>query len=166
MPLKPLDPVVQEDLCPGWTINALESGRSTEGLKAHIALYNGTPKHSKTINVGDDAAQQALATIYANHTGLPVEDLLAKLLYFITQVEYATRLRDTKKPPTPQEERYEEDGAGLWLVKQLPQGTERLQLTNFTATIVGDVLEDDGTPDTKRFFDINTSANYEKLKEG
>jgi hypothetical protein len=154
MPLKPLDPIPQEDLCPGWSVNALESGHSPEGLKAHLILMNGTAKHSKTLNVGDDAAQQALADIYAKYTGLDAGDVLTMLLQFIIKIESATRARDAKKPSLPKEQDYQEDHEGLWLVQQTPQGSTRQQLANFSATILADIVEDDGTPDTKRFYDI------------
>jgi hypothetical protein len=154
MPLKPLDPVLQESLCPGWSIGAVESGRSPEGLKANFMLSNGVPQHYRTLLTGDTDAQEALAQIYADKTGQDIDTILHALLAFIVKVESATRARDAKRSPTPKDQEYEHDGDGLWLVKQFAQGSERQQLTNFGATITADIVEDDGTPETKRFFEL------------
>jgi len=158
MPLKPLDPVIQENLCPGWDITAIESGRSANGLKTNLMLSNGVPQHYRMLDVGDSDAQEALAKIYATKTGLDVEAVLYILLQFIVQVESATRTRDTKRSPASKDQEYQQDGDGLWLVKHSAQGSERFQLTNFGANIIADIIEDDGTPETKRFFELE--AHY------
>jgi hypothetical protein len=160
MSLKPLDPVVQKDLGAGWSMNALESGRSPGGITAHLVLMNGTPRHAKTLALGDEAAQHALVEVYATHTGLAARDLLKTLLQFILTIESATRLRDAKKPTAPKEHTYDEDEEGLWLVQETPQGQSRQQLANFSATITTDIVEDDGTPETRRFFEV--MARYEQ----
>jgi hypothetical protein len=158
MPLKPLDPVLQENLCPGWDITAIESGRSTNGLKANFLLSNGVPKHYRVLDVGDADAQAAFAQICADKTGMDLETVLHTLLQFIIKVESATRVRDTRRNPTPKAQEYEQDGDGLWLVIHGPRGDERRQLTNFGAGIIADVIEDDGTPDTRRFYEVE--AHY------
>jgi Domain of unknown function (DUF927) len=154
MLLKPLDPVPTAALCDGWDVKAIESGRSANGLKTNLMLSNGDPQHYRMLDVGDAEAQEALATIYAAKTGLDVAAVLHMLLQFIVTVESATRSRDARSSPTPKAFTYTQDPAGLWLLK----GSERTQLTNFRASICADIVEDDGTADTKRFFELDAHA--------
>jgi len=158
MPLKPLDPALEETLSPGWDITVTESGRGTNGLRAQFLLSNGTVKAAKVIDVGDDGAQQALANLFAAKAGLEASDVLSVLLPCILKVEIATRTRDAKKSPWPKDEEYEEDADGLWWLKHAPQGDERIHLANFSATILTDIVEDDGTAETKRYFELEATC--------
>ena len=154
MALKPLDPAVAETLCPGWDITAAESGRSDRGLQANLLLTNGDPHDYRILDLGDTDAQADLIAVYASKTGLDEATVLKVLLKLIVAIEGATRARDKKARPSPQEQEYHKDGDGLWLVTHGARGDERRQLTNFAACIVADVIEDDGTPETRRFFEL------------
>src|SRR5262249_16440952 len=46
---------------------------------------------------------------------------------------------------------------GLWLVTPGPAGAQRTQLTNFTAKVLVDVEEDDGTAARPRFFHLEAT---------
>ena len=52
---------------------------------------------------------------------------------------------------------YDQNAAGLWLVEFTEKGEVRTQLTNFGATILEDIEEDDGTTVHPRFFEIEAT---------
>jgi hypothetical protein len=90
----------------------------------------------------------------AGITGLAPALLDAALMRLYGQVVLAMK----KTKPAPQSESYyADDEHGLWLIRPDERGEERIQLTNFRATIVADVLEDDGTATLRRFFEVEAS---------
>jgi hypothetical protein len=77
--------------------------------------------------------------------------LLAKVMFAMA----------SSKPPTDPEYSYESDNEGLWLVRPDAKGETRTQLANFRAQIITDIVEDDGTTITPRFFEVEaTQGEY------
>jgi len=62
--------------------------------------------------------------------------------------------------------RYIADGDTLWLEKDLPQGPERTQLTNFIAEITAEIMEDDGahTPQCVLELEVTQGARIRTLR--
>jgi hypothetical protein len=69
MALRALDPAPTEVLGHGWELVASEAGRSNQGLRATVALFNGTPHACQTLVLGDPTAQQAFAVTVAGLVG-------------------------------------------------------------------------------------------------
>jgi len=72
MALKALDPAPKELLGSGWELVASEGGRSHQGLRATVALFNGTAQACQTLVLGDPTAQQALVATFSPIVGLTV----------------------------------------------------------------------------------------------
>jgi hypothetical protein len=85
--LRPLDPTVLEPLGNGWDLLASEGGRSPEGLRMSATLYNGTPKLTRKLAVGDDAEQQKVATDFAPHVGLGIKEIVEALARLAASVD-------------------------------------------------------------------------------
>jgi hypothetical protein len=96
MALRPLDPTVREALGSGWELVASEGGRSNQGLRATITLFNGTAQACQTLPLGDPAAQHALTTAFAGIVGLNVTEVTQALLKLTVAVEGVLRQMDAQ----------------------------------------------------------------------
>jgi hypothetical protein len=76
---------------------ASEAGRSNQGLKTTVTLFNGTAQGCHTFPVGDVAAQQTLAEAFATLTGLAPEDIAKALIALAAAVEGALRQQGEAK---------------------------------------------------------------------
>lgn len=94
MALKPLDPAAHVPLSEGWELTAAEAGRSNQGLRATVALFNGTGKAVRTVTLGDQHEQQALVGDFAQTAGLPDTMLQAALVELAIAVEGLLREQD------------------------------------------------------------------------
>jgi len=95
MALKPLAPAPTEALGNGWELVAQESGRSNQGLRATVTLFNGTPHACQTLALGDPAAQQALAATWAGLVGVAAPEVTKALVKLTFAVEGVMRQMDT-----------------------------------------------------------------------
>ena len=77
--------------------------------------------------------------------------------------DFENLLQHAPTTPPPAERRviaryyYTDDEHGLWLVRPGPKSDHVDQLTNFRAQIVADIVEDDGTTTTTRFFEVEAT---------
>ena len=91
MALRTLEPAPKEVLGNGWEIVASEAGRSNQGLRATVTLFNGTPHAQQTLVLGDPAAQQTLTTTITWHVGLTAPEVTKALVQLAVAVEGVLR---------------------------------------------------------------------------
>jgi hypothetical protein len=91
MALTPLDPSPIVSLGSGWELVATEGGRSHQGIRATVALFNGTAQACQTLALGDPAAQQALATAFAGIVGITEGEITKALVQLTVAVEGVLR---------------------------------------------------------------------------
>ena len=94
MALRSLDHAPTEALGNGWELVAPEAGRSNQGLRATVTLFNGTPHACQTLVLGDPIAQQALAATYAGVVGVAASDVTTALMKLTVAVEGTLRQMD------------------------------------------------------------------------
>jgi hypothetical protein len=94
MALISLDPAPTEALGNGWELVAPEAGRSNQGLRATVTLFNGRPHAWQTLALGDPTAQQALAATYAAVVGVAASDVTTALMKLAVAVEGVLRQMD------------------------------------------------------------------------
>ena len=94
MALRALDPAPTEALGNGWELVAPEAGRSNQGLRATVTLFNGTPHACQTLVLGDPTAQQSLAATYAGVAGMAVSEVTKTLVQLAVAVEGILRQMD------------------------------------------------------------------------
>lgn len=102
MALRSLDPAPTEALGNGWELVAQEGGRSNQGLRATVTLFNGTPHACQTLALGDPAAQQALAATWAGRVGVAAPEVTTALVKLIVAVEGVLRQMDAAGEPAGQ----------------------------------------------------------------
>ena len=95
MALRTLEPAPKEVLGNGWEIVASEAGRSNQGLRATVTLFNGTPHAQQTLVLGDPAAQQTLTTTITWHVGLTAPEVTKALVQLAVAVEGVLRQMET-----------------------------------------------------------------------
>jgi hypothetical protein len=100
MALRALDPAPTEALGNGWELVASEAGRSNQGLRAMVTLFNGTPHACQTLALGDPSAQQTFAGTVAGLVGLAAAEVTLALMKLTVAVEGILRRMDA----TSQEE--------------------------------------------------------------
>ena len=61
---------------------------------------------------------------------------------------------------------YEHTAEGLWLIEYTKKGEKRTQLTNFTAPLLEDIEEDDGTTVPPRFFVLEATQRDRSARSG
>jgi len=91
MALRALDPAPIEALGHGWELMAPEAGRSNQGLRATVTLFNGTPHACQTLVLGDPTSQQALAATCAGLVGVAASDVTTALMKLTVAVEGVLR---------------------------------------------------------------------------
>jgi hypothetical protein len=94
MALRSLDPVPTEHLGHGWELMAPEAGRSNQGLRATVTLFNGTPRACQTLALGDPTAQQTFAGTVASLVGLAAPEVTLALMQLTVAVESILRQMD------------------------------------------------------------------------
>ena len=94
MALTQLDPAPTVSLGGGWELVASEGGRSNQGIRATVALFNGTAQACRTLALGDPKAQQALAHICAGMVGLKAAEVAQALVQLTIAVEGTLRQMD------------------------------------------------------------------------
>src|SRR5713101_6177153 len=96
MALRSLDPAPTEALGNGWELVAQEAGRSNQGLRATVTLFNGTPHACQTLALGDPAAQRNLATAIAWIVGIDGAEVTKALVQLTVAVEGVLRQMDAQ----------------------------------------------------------------------
>ncbi|MBM3226668.1 MAG: hypothetical protein FJZ47_23125, partial [Candidatus Tectomicrobia bacterium] len=96
MALKALDPSLSATLPHGWQLVASEAGRSSQGLRATVALWNGTARACQTLALGDHGAQHTLITLFAGLANLPPPELAQALTTLTVAVEGTLRQMETQ----------------------------------------------------------------------
>jgi hypothetical protein len=96
MALKQLDPSPTVSLGGGWELVASEGGRSNQGLRATVTLFNGTAQACQTLPLGDPAAQQALTTAFAGLVGITASEVTHALMQLAIAVEGILRQMETQ----------------------------------------------------------------------
>jgi hypothetical protein len=91
MALKQLDPSPTVSMGNGWELVASEGGRSHQGIRATVTLFNGIAQACQTLALGDPAAQQALTTALAGIVGLPVVEVMQAMVQLTVAVEGVLR---------------------------------------------------------------------------
>lgn len=94
MALRPLAPAPTEALGQGWELVVPDAGRSKQGLRATVTLFNGTPHACQTLALGDPTAQQALAATCAGMGGMAASEVITALLKLTVAVEGVLRQMD------------------------------------------------------------------------
>lgn len=112
------------------------------------------PKEIEHFDLTSAATRTPFVEQFAATSGLTPEVIESALKRLYGRVVLAMR---TAQPTTPMECYYAEDDQGLWLVRPDERGETRTQLTNFRAQIVADIVEDDGTTTTPRFFEVEAT---------
>jgi hypothetical protein len=97
MALKALDPAPKEPLGNGWELVASEGGRSHQGLRATVTLFNGTAQACQTLVLGDPTAQQVLVTAFAPIVGLTVQEVTQALIHLTMAVEGVVRQMEAQQ---------------------------------------------------------------------
>ncbi len=88
-------------MAPGWELLASEAGRSAQGLRATVALFNGAAQAYHTLLLGEHSAQQALATRLATVAGMAVEAFAQPLAQLAMAVEGVLRQMATPDASGP-----------------------------------------------------------------
>jgi hypothetical protein len=159
------DPPPQVPLANAWVLYASEGMRHTrDGLAFTVQLHNGKLQESDLLVVNNRTKRTALAKAYAKKTRLAVTTLSDALLTLGDLVDTEIRLREGPGIRLDVDERYVVDDEGTWLVHADSQGTHKERLANFSATIVTDILYDDGTLETRRSFEIEAQFQGEVKK--
>ena len=97
MVLKALDPAPKEPLGSGWDLVASEGGRSHQGLRATVTLFNGTAQACQTLVLGDPTAQQALVAAFAPIVGLTMQEVTQALIQLTMDVEGVLRQMEAQQ---------------------------------------------------------------------
>src|SRR5712691_11625885 len=97
MALKPLTPPVTQAFGNSWELLASEGGRSNQGLRATITLFNGMPQACQTVPLGDPAAQQALAAAFAGIVGVDASAVTQALMQLAVAVEGVLRQMEAQQ---------------------------------------------------------------------
>ena len=139
-----------------WRLCAMRyvpSGRNAG--TATIALVEADqPRALEDFILTSGATRQPCVEQFAKRSGLERDMIDGALMLLYGQIQ--TRLTQSK-PLQPTGPYYAEDAEGLWLVQPLPTGEHREQLTNFSARILADITEDDGTASAPRFFELEVT---------
>jgi hypothetical protein len=161
MALKDFHPPLKELLADRWSLYATQCMRSlkqgdevTVVLVEHPPTGEPIPVSVEKFALTNAATRAPYVTQFAETSGMPPALVDAALMRLYGRIVLAML---KTKPTTPSEPYYVEDAQGLWLVRPDERGEQRLQLTNFGAKIVADIVEDDGTGTTNRFFEIEAS---------
>ena len=160
MPVKDFTPPLPEPLNDGWQLWATQCNRSvktgdivTVVLAACQPGRDPDPKEIEHFDLTSAATRTPFVEQFAATSGLTPEVIESALKRLYGRVVLAMR---TAQPTTPVVY-YAEDGQGLWLVRPDERGETRTHLTNFRAQIVADIVEDDGTTTTLRFFEVEAT---------
>ena len=174
--MTPLDPVVVVQVArTRFALEAVEAGRPQAGLTASVRVIEGTTvRKSSTLVLADEDARRAYArsALCASDPTAPgapqASELEAALLDLQTAVEVAlrgpaggrARAGDAGAPDAPGTPsgpqtpyRVEAGGATVWS-RPIAGGTQRVPLANFSATIVGERVIDDGANEPRTEFEI------------
>jgi len=135
----------------------VHSGR-TAGTATVVLIETDQAQGLEDIPLTNSTARLPYAEQFAAKAGLQADVIDAALMNLYGQIK--TRLAQGKAPQ-PTGPYYTEDAEGLWLVQPLPTGEHRVQLTNFAAHILADIVEDDGTPTVLRFFELEATQGTE-----
>jgi hypothetical protein len=155
------DPPVSVPLQDPWSLCATEHTRSTkDGDKTTVVLLEAQASGAvearllEEFSLKTSESRRSKVDVFAATTGLDATLIDAALIQLYGQI-----LAKLKHPQAPAlgEPYYADDAQGFWLVKPSANGEQRIQLTNFTAKILVDIVEDDGTSAHARFFEIEAT---------
>ena len=161
MALTDFFPPLKASLPDPWDLWATQNARSVkQGDEVTVVLTeqpttgDAIPRCIEKVLLTNSATRAPCVAKIAAITGLDAASIDTAMMQIYGQVIAAMQKR---KPTAPGEPYYTEDTQGLWLVSPHDEGEQRTQLTNFTAKILTDIVEDDGTTTTPRFFEVEAS---------
>jgi Domain of unknown function (DUF927) len=137
-----------------WDLLAVDAGRYSQGLRSTLQLWNGAMQYSACVNLNDITAfvqtiatKCGVASDLMERAVLDLSDMVEGVYRQMTSSPVAQGARPPDYRSTPE---------GLVLLKMTANGPAPTLLTNFTATIVADIAEDDGSGETRRLFTLDT----------
>jgi hypothetical protein len=153
-----LHPIPKVQVAGGpFALLAPDAGRFADGLHVTTQLWNGTLQHTQCLKPADIAA-------YVQVTGkkhkIRRQALERAVLDLITAVEGV--LRQATSSPTSQSAQpplYRTTPDGIEWLKATAHGDMPTLLTNFQASIVANTVEDDGSGDLRRIFELEAQLD-------
>ena len=125
------------------------------GISAHIHVYNGKLLFSDEVKLSQDKERSRFSKQLAMYVPDVDQDSVREaLLELIPKVE--KELRETQQAEAALAGAYEERPDGLYWHKQTKDGFVPTRLSQFTARIITDIIEDDGESE-ERFLEIEAN---------
>jgi hypothetical protein len=137
-----------------WDLLAVDAGRYSQGLRSTFQLWNGALQYSACVDLNNITAfVQTIAGI-CGVTPAIIERVVLDLIVMVEGLYRQMTASPVSQGARPPEYRTTPDGL-VWL-KTTANGEVPTLLTNFTATIVADIVEDDGSGEIRRVFALDT----------
>lgn len=152
------NPPLEQPVADGVSLYIRWAKRSASGVTASVQLWNGSLIHADKLNVDDAQARARYVRIAVDVAPTLDATVLAQKLRDLAAMlpSHLPASQPTANADGHEAISYQATENGLVWRKATSMGSTWVQLTNFVATIVGDVAEDDGA-EVRRAFEIEAT---------